>query len=70
MDRLSAILIACSLWIAASPTLAEVIDFQDLVIPPSGYFNGDSGTLSPGQSVAQPWLSGGVSFANLFGIDS
>jgi hypothetical protein len=70
MDRLSAVLIACSLWIATSPTLAEVIDFQDLVVPPSGYFNGDSGTLSPGQSEAQPWRSGGVSFANLFGIDS
>lgn len=54
----------------ASSGLAEVIDFEDLVVPVAGYYNGDPGTLSPGQSVNQPWVSGGVSFANLFGIDS
>lgn len=47
-----------------------VVDFDDLTVPVSGYFNGDPGTLSPGQSVSTPWASAGVSFANTFGIDS
>jgi hypothetical protein len=49
---------------------AVVIDFQNLPVPPSGAFNGDPGTLVPGQSVASPWTSGGVAFSNTFGIDS
>jgi hypothetical protein len=47
-----------------------VIDFQNLTVPPSGAFNGDPGTLVPGQSVTSPWTSGGVAFSNTFGIDS
>lgn len=47
-----------------------VIDFQDLTVPPAGYFNGDPGTLMPGQSVTAPWSAGGVAFSNTFGIDS
>jgi hypothetical protein len=48
---------------------AAVVDFEDLALPPSGFFNGDPGNLSPGDSVSQPWTSGGASFANTFGID-
>ena len=71
MSRLLfAVSVCCGVWVSAPSGLAGVIDFQDLVVPAPGYFNGDTGTLSPGQSVNQPWLSGGVSFANLFGIDS
>ena len=71
MNRLLfAVSVCCGVWVSAPSGLAGVIDFQDLVVPAPGYFNGDTGTLSPGQSVNQPWLSGGVSFANLFGIDS
>ena len=47
-----------------------VVDFDNLAVPVSGYFNGDPGNLSPGQSVSTPWASGGVSFGNTFGIDS
>jgi hypothetical protein len=47
-----------------------VIDFENLTVPPSGYFNGDPGTLAPGQFVDTPWASGGASFDNTFGIDS
>jgi hypothetical protein len=52
---------------AAAP--AVVVDFEDLTVPPAGYFNGDTGTLSPGQSVNVPWTSQGVSFDNTFAID-
>lgn len=47
-----------------------VIDFQDLPLTtPQSFSNGNPGTLAPGQSVTQPWVSSGVSFANTFGID-
>lgn len=49
---------------------AVVIDFENLTVPPSGYFNGDPGTLAPGQFVDAPWSSGGAAFGNTFGIDS
>lgn len=49
---------------------AMVVDFEGLSVPPSGYFNGNPGTLSPGQSVSVPWASHGVSFDNTFGIDT
>jgi hypothetical protein len=63
------VVLACC--VAAVPARAEVVlDFADLTVPISGYFNGDPGTLSPGQSVSTPWTSAGVSFANMFGIDS
>jgi hypothetical protein len=48
---------------------AVVVDFEDLTVPQSGYFNGDPGTLSPGQEVTQPWTSSGAAFSNTFGID-
>jgi len=70
MARMSLCSFCVSLVLFSSPGLAEVVDFQDLVVPPAGYFNGDPGTLSAGQSVDQPWQSGGVTFSNLFGIDS
>jgi len=57
--------------IAAGSARGEVVvNFQDLAVPGSGYFNGNPGTLTPGQSVSTPWSSGSVSFANTFGIDS
>ena len=46
-----------------------VVTFEDLTVPVIGYFNGDPGTLAPGQAVSTPWTSGGVSFANSFGIE-
>lgn len=49
---------------------AVVIDFEGLPVPSSGSFNGDPGTLVPGQSVSTPWTAGGVAFSNTFGIDS
>jgi len=49
---------------------AVVVDFEGLTVPQSGFFNGDPGTLSPGQSVSLPWTAGGVAFSNTFGIDS
>jgi hypothetical protein len=55
---------------AAGSAAAVVVDFEGLTVPPSGYFNGDPGTLSPGQSVSTPWTAGGVGFSNTFGIDS
>jgi hypothetical protein len=54
----------------AGTAAAVVVDFEDLTVPPSGFFNGDPGTLSPGQSVSTPWTAGGVAFSNTFGIDS
>ena len=63
------IVLACC--IASAPIRAEVVlDFSDLTVPVSGYFNGDPGTLSPGQSVSTPWSSAGVAFSNTFGVDS
>jgi hypothetical protein len=57
--------------VAHIPARADVVlNFNDLTVPAAGYFNGDPGTLSPGQSVNTPWSSAGVSFANMFGIDS
>lgn len=54
---------------AAVVSRAAVVDFQDLSVPPAGYFNGDPGNLVPGQSVSTPWTSAGVGFSNTFGID-
>jgi hypothetical protein len=68
--RPSVVRIVCAamvLWCAA--VRADVVTFEDLSVPPAGYFNGDPGGLSPGQSVSDPWASGGASFANTFGID-
>lgn len=56
--------------ILSTPAAATVVDFQDLSVPPAGYFNGNPGNLSPGDSVSQPWTSGAVDFANTFGIDA
>ena len=63
-------LVLASCIAAVSARGDVVVNFQDLTVPGSGYFNGNPGTLTPGQSVSTPWSSGGVSFANTFGIDS
>ncbi|MGI9178814.1 MAG: DUF4465 domain-containing protein [Pirellulales bacterium] len=55
---------------AACSAAADVVDFEGLTVPPSGFFNGNPGTLSPGQSVSSPWTAGGVAFSNTFGIDN
>jgi hypothetical protein len=62
------VLASCIAAVAARADV--VVNFQDLTVPGSGYFNGNPGTLTPGQSVSTPWSSGSVSFANTFGIDS
>lgn len=49
---------------------AVVVDFEGLVVPQAGFFNGDPGNLAPGDEVSQPWTSGGVDFANTYGIDA
>jgi hypothetical protein len=61
------VLASCIAAVAARGEV--VVDFQDLTVPGSGYFNGNPGTLTPGASVSTPWSSGSVSFANTFGID-
>lgn len=58
---------ACSVALSAP---AAVIDFEDLGLAPGSVDNGDPGGLQPGQSVNAPIVSGGVSFANAYGIDS
>lgn len=68
--RAPLIVAVASCLLLAGSAAAVVIDFEGLVVPPSGYFNGDPGTLSPGQSVSTPWTVGGVGFSNTFGIDS
>lgn len=53
------------------PARADVvIGFEDLTVPAAGFYNGNPGSLMPGQSVTGSWASGGVSFANWFGIDA
>jgi len=59
-----------SLVALAGSTPAVVVDFEGVAVPSSGFFNGNPGTLSPGQSVSTPWTAGGVAFSNTFGIDS
>ena len=46
------------------------VTFEDVALPAAGYVNGDPGNLSAGQSVSNPIVSQGVSFANTFGVDS
>jgi hypothetical protein len=48
-----------------------VVDFEDLTVPVSGYFNGDPGNMPTDQSwqMSTPWESGAVSFANTAGRD-
>lgn len=70
MPRSLPIAAAVAGLVLASATRAEVIGFEGLTVPPSGYFNGNPGTLSPGQSVSTPWTAGGVAFSNTFGIDT
>ena len=48
----------------------DTVTFEDLTIPSSGFFNGDTGSVSAGSSVSTPIVSGGVSFGNTFGVDS
>jgi hypothetical protein len=70
--RVSRFGIACVAGVlcAAGNAAATVVDFEDCPLPGSqAYFNGDPGTLQPGQSRTQPWTSRGASFANTFGID-
>lgn len=55
---------------AAGSAGAVVIDFEDLGLAPGAIDNGDPGNLVAGQSVSVPIVSGGVSFANTYGIDS
>jgi hypothetical protein len=62
------VLVSCTAALSARADV--VVDFEDLTVPLSGHFNGDPGSLSPGQSVNAPWTSAGVSFANTFGIVS
>jgi hypothetical protein len=62
----AATVLACTL---ASCAVAEVVSFEDVVLPPSGYLNGDPGDLQPGESVTVPLVSGSVSFSNTYGID-
>ena len=65
------VLLACLVILVPSTLCtAAVIGFENLTVPPSGFFNGDPGTLAPGQFVDTPWTSGGAAFANMFGIDS
>ena len=52
------------------PAGAVVIDFEDLGLAAGEIDNGNPGNLNPGQFVAVPIVSGGVSFANTYGIDS
>ncbi len=66
---LGAVALACMLAACCGrPAPAEVVTFQDVVLPESGYLNGDPGGLQPGQSVSVPLVSGSVSFSNTNGI--
>jgi hypothetical protein len=56
--------------ILSTPAAAVVVTFENLTVPPAGFFNGDPGNLSPGNEVSQPWTSGGADFANTFGKDA
>ncbi|GDX96650.1 PEP-CTERM domain protein [Planctomycetia bacterium] len=47
-----------------------VIGFEDLTVPMAGFYNGNPGGLMAGHSVTGSWASGGVLFANQFGIDA
>jgi hypothetical protein len=57
--------------IVVSPAArADVITFESVNLPASGYLNGDPGNLSAGGSVSVPFVLEGVSFSNTFGIDA
>lgn len=62
----ASVLAAC----CCRPAAADIVTFQDVVLPEPGYLNGDPGGLQPGQSVSVPLVSGGVSFSNTNGVDS
>ena len=49
---------------------ADIVTFQDVVLPETGYINGDPGGLQPGDFVSVPLVSGSVTFSNTYGIDS
>lgn len=65
----SSVLVLCVLATAARADV--VIDFEDLTLPASGYFNGDPGGMPIDRSweLSQPWFSGAVSFSNTSGRD-
>ena len=60
-------------WMLAAccgrPAPADVVTFEDVVLPDTGYINGDPGGLTPGDFVSVPLVSGSVSFSNTYGID-
>lgn len=49
---------------------ADVITFENMTLPASGYLDGNSGDLSSGDEVSVPFQFDGVSFSNTFGIDA
>lgn len=69
--RMATVAVACMLAMGhGRPAPADVVTFQDVVLPESGYLNGDPGGLQPGDFVSVPLVSGGVSFSNTYGVDS
>lgn len=63
-------IVCVAVALVASPVRGVVIDFEDLGLATGTVDNGNPGGLEPGQSVSVPIVSGGVSFANTYGIDS
>jgi len=65
----SSVLVWCALATFARADV--VIDFEDLTVPATGFFNGDPGGMPTDQSwaVSTPWVSGSVSFSNAAGRD-
>lgn len=67
--RISLCLLPLLVLAVSGASRADVVGFESLTLPPSGYANGDPGNLPPGGSVSVPFQFGGVAFANTFGID-
>ena len=63
-------LISLAVTAACAAASAAVVDFEDLTVPSSGFFNGYPGSPLTNQTVTVPWESAGVSFSNVFGNDT
>ena len=52
------------------PTQAEIIDFEDLTLPPNSHFEGTDTTPYDGMPTLNPWSSRGMSFPLYWALDT
>jgi hypothetical protein len=69
MNVTARMITAALMSLAAAATQGATADFENLPLAANSFYNGDPGSLLPGQSHDGSFVSGGARFNNLFSID-